>query len=1242
MAFENLFGTIKTETKPRTGNLFEGLFIKKEEPKVPQIRTVGLPEHLGGGRYKVGQPGELIKTPRSYAGMTTQEKQERDHIISVALGGTSESENLQYLKTTNEGRQEGKVSVEQGAINDYLDGKITLNQARLIVATKQQQIKGLTPTEREQTTKGQLGAGVGKLFGDIWGGFKKAVEFIKPEEEEIVDKERFDKLGVGITKFGDLAVRNPKTGNIIYTDTIGGVGRLKDVAKEGLDALGKYLLRSIKKTKLSVEVGQEVVETVSKQVKRLPEQVVKEPIKEVPKLTDDIAKAKAEGKSFEGWSKKPEFEYHLSKTPNLKEGETIAGQTTKRTGQTRGFVGGAENEIFTTKNPQFWHSQLAKEGENLNNVYLVEVKKPSPGGMLESGFDAQASNLPQDVRIIKKLGKVDKEFDAGYFEELKQSQLKQLWNKGDEVKVKPEVLQLEETFDQLSKRIDNTTNKTTIKTLEKQKEGISKQLFDIRDQAGKAELPKFMVTAAESIAPIKHQDDTVKGLFKNWTRSLLKSEQLANEYVKRIPKVSHNLDTILKYESGVKTNVSKEIKREFDKLYDVAKKNGIDIPYRRNYIPQVYDNTTEEIKEAMLRYMKDKGVDEQVINDYVSGIEELPKVISERLKLNPSFSKERAFPNYRTAIKYDLTPKYKQPAQLLANYKLELDKTIANKKFLESLAKKGEVVTVYKAKGDFQPINLPFSPKGYYAEPKLAKMLNGMFRNEEMLGLTETAFKFGATLSKTMQEIVLSAGIPRTNINFFTIGQLIKNLTAGEGKAAIAFIRSNFNSASIKYFRKNAEYLEKMANQGIDIVKNVSRYDDIYKKFGDVKGFNKKIGFTWRSFFEQKTFKSFIPQMQTQTFKNVYDNALKKMSAEEAEKLAGDTTKAFYGLFENVGRGKGTEDVISTTFFAPKFREGIIMTLYNTGKSITTEIFNPAFRKNRKLIAGMMLGYVGYNALNKELTGHYMWENPPGKEFDLMIPTEEGVEGDDVVYVPFMPSFLAFARNLVSGFIATAKGDISTAKQKFGSVFSMPVKLAAEVWANKDYFGREIYDANADKKTQLKQIAGYVFGFGKKGASGGINHPFVRELYNQIATDKPLYQSVSEAMEMPLKFSTMSSIEQQAFYEALRKKEAEEKRERAEFKPRYDEVKELLEAGDVEGATRLTEAMTEEEYKLYKSHKRSDKARANIDLEIKVFERYNQIQELMANGQIAEATNITESMTPEEYKAYKRLKNKLQ
>jgi len=174
--FENLFGTTQIK-KEQTGKMFSGLFdIQPIEPKkelnfymkkvidnaIAQ-RTKTLPEHLGGGEY-VASGSTVFKTPRSYADLDTREQQERDHIISVALGGTSSKTNLQYLKTTDEGRQEGKVSVEQKAINDFLNGRISVAEARAKIAHKQQQIKGLIPEQ--------------SVFNNLWGGIKQTGEDI--------------------------------------------------------------------------------------------------------------------------------------------------------------------------------------------------------------------------------------------------------------------------------------------------------------------------------------------------------------------------------------------------------------------------------------------------------------------------------------------------------------------------------------------------------------------------------------------------------------------------------------------------------------------------------------------------------------------------------------------------------------------------------------------------------------------------------------------------------------------------------------------------------------------------------------------------------------------------------------------------------------------------------------------------------------------------------------------------------
>ena len=742
-----------------------------------------------------------------------------------------------------------------------------------------------------------------------------------------------------------------------------------------------------------------------------------------------------------------------------------------------------------------------------------------------------------------------------------------------------------------------------------------------------AETKNIFGKLSESLTPLKHQDTEVRSIFKEWNRTILKGKETANAELAALPKEKNGLETILKYEKGQPTQSGDRIKKVFDSLFKEAKAKGLDVKYRENYLPQAYADKPEKVRFAVAEFLHDSAVDELIIKRYLDGIQELPKELSTRLKINPSFSKERVFPDYETAMKYGLTPRYTEPAQLAAYYKSELEKTVANKNLVEELLKKGKITTVESAGKNWKPLELPFSPKGYYAETKLAKMLNGLFRDENNLGFTDTLKKAIANASKTMQEIVLSAGVPKSDVNFFTIGQTIKNITAGDFKAVSAFGRANLNQASANYFKENADTLGKMANQGIDLGGRVGNYSTVYQSMKDIPGLSKKLGYLWHKAFNEKTFGSFMPQLYTQTFKEAEAKAIAKgMTSAEAERFAGDVTKNFYGLMENVGRAKGTEDALSAAFFAPKFREGIIRTLANTLKSVTSEIRNPSFYLNRRLFAGMTLTYAGYNALNKKLSGHYMWENPNGKEFDLEIPMKNG----DVTYIGFMPSFLAFARNMASGVINTAKGDFDTAKQKFGSTLSMPLKLATELWANKDYFDRPIYNETDTPALKLKKMAEY--------AGLSVNHPFLREIYRQLTTDKPLYQSVSEAMELPLKFSSMDKIAQQEFYDALDQQKEKKAQDLERFKPTYEKVQNLVDQGSVSEAQAIVDGLSDPEYEMYKSLKTADKRKQSNSNKIKMFDTYKKIQELIRQGNTNEAQRIVDGMTDDEYAAYQSLK----
>ena len=155
-------------------------------------------------------------------------------------------------------------------------------------------------------------------------------------------------------------------------------------------------------------------------------------VSKIPPDLQPLAQEARKYKSAEEFVNSPKFEYHLSNSSDLVEGKTFAEQTTKATSRNRGVGNSADEGIFSTNSPQFWAQQLEYDlgAKAPKNVYLVEVKNSSPGGMLESGIDAQASNAATDIRVIKKLG-TTADLNMGGIEALKKSQLTDIWERAN-------------------------------------------------------------------------------------------------------------------------------------------------------------------------------------------------------------------------------------------------------------------------------------------------------------------------------------------------------------------------------------------------------------------------------------------------------------------------------------------------------------------------------------------------------------------------------------------------------------------------------------------------------------------------------------------------------------------------------------------------------------------------------------------------------------------------------------------
>lgn len=826
-----------------------------------------------------------------------------------------------------------------------------------------------------------------------------------------------------------------------------------------------------------------------------------------------------------------------------------------------------------------------------------------------------------------------------------------------------EILGDEATRKARIERLKTKENETQqkLKDLEASKSRYTKLVEDahLNEAQKKSLFTKFKTY----LSPIKQQDAITQKIYMDWETSKIAAKEDANKlYEKYAGHPQNEIPDIIDYEAGANTPWVRDL---FDELFTQAKRADLNVYYKDNYIPHVYQEKPQEITDAIAQYMKDKSVDKEVIDQYKKD-GEIPEKIALKLKIRPTFTRIRSFPDYKTAMKYGLTPRFRTIAEHAAFYKEELDKTIANKKLVADLIKEGKVLDAHDAPESWVEVKLPGrSFRSYYASPDLAKSLNGQFRDEENLTGMQTIWKYGAKISQTMQEIHLSAGLPGTTINFFAIGQAIKSLTVGAGeaaklnfsgaatsvRAANAFLRANFNKASLKFFKDNEKYLNMMGDQNINISSRIGDYarnrktwkeimtpetaaelwtgakraGEEIKNVRSLSGASKALTGIFDSrligvpkdvfdkMFNEKTFTSMMPQMQVQVFKDIYEAAIKDgIDTAAAEKFAGETVKNEFGLIDDLGRTKDTKETLNSIFFAPKFREGLINIFTKAIKGFSTEFKNPAFARSRSFIIGLIISYAAYNYLNYKLNGNNMWDNEPGHEFDLKVP----LPGGKIVYTPLGPSVLSFVRNMASAAINFATGHNDVALQKAGTTLSMPLQLGTQIITNQDYFGRPIYDVTDSPYEKAKKAIGYM------GLS--VTHPYFSEWLKYYQGKQDIYQTLSQASELPLKFSTEEKAAMSRYYDGKDKQTEANARERAKITGAvdiYDQVQKLKAAGDLTQAESIVNGLSDKDYQQYQ-----------------MVMKYDQIAALKKAGKDAQAKAAGDALTNDEYLQYQAIK----
>lgn len=515
--------------------------------------------------------------------------------------------------------------------------------------------------------------------------------------------------------------------------------------------------------------------------------------------------------------------------------------------------------------------------------------------------------------------------------------------------------------------------------------------------------------------------------------------------------------------------------RKFNELYSYAQQSGLDINFLKNYITHVWKQSPDDVQQIM-------------------------KSASKKFK----FAKERSIPTYEQGIQLGLTPKYTNPSQIVGEYLTRLEKTKANIEFINVL-KHQDIISSKLGVGQIALHGIGMD--GYYAKPQVAGLINDMFKPEQSGGMLHMA----GNLAGTVQDISMAGGVPFTPVNAFSMGQMLKEATAGRIISPMrSLIRSLSDDASQGYFKNNLDVIKEMQLNGIPIRTSYD-FGNFYKN----PILKKTLGEHWSDAFNKPTFERFIPQLQIEFFKS----AKKNLGSSE---LASKATKAFYGIIneEVLGRPKATSEFLQTFFFAPKFRQSMMSFwgyAFNPKELIKKENF-----ALRRFWVGLGLTVAAYDALNYKGTGKHLWENPEGKKMTALIPI-----GETTLGMPLLPSIATLPRMFVSMVDHLVQGNVKEAGLEGRKSASILVKPFLDVMANENYFGQEIYKETDDTKDKWKKILGHI--------AGSWSHPYLRETIAVLNGQKPVGQAIINATEAPIRFYKSQNLVSSEFWNQYEK-----------------------------------------------------------------------------------------------------------
>ncbi len=401
-----------------------------------------------------------------------------------------------------------------------------------------------------------------------------------------------------------------------------------------------------------------------------------------------------------------------------------------------------------------------------------------------------------------------------------------------------------------------------------------------------------------------------------------------------------------------------EVKAYFNTKLAQLKDTGIEMGEQKNYLPQLWNESPEEVAAIFAKH--DKAVKELELLELKNLSPEEQK--NRRLTLKPSFSLEKTIETYKIGKKLGLTPRFEKVSDLMAWYEEYANKTIEDRLMYNYLKENNLIKPTQAAPKNWVALNSEVFPsilgskEGKPGQTFSApRDIGGIINNYLVTQPANTVMRWldkAADVKDVAKNIMLTGGVPNTGLNAHGFNILRRAITSpmfSMGDKVQVAKDMVFSKRANARFAKYEQYLDQAVRDGLTLSaegfsKTGSPTEHIFKNAQSrpVKMFEKALA-VQEKWLSDPLFKDIIPTVKMEYYLKLKD----KVGGIKAAQM---TNERFGGInTEQLFRDRSVQTLMRAALLAPDWLE----TNFKLAKGSLTSFKDPENPASKQYMAAV-------------------------------------------------------------------------------------------------------------------------------------------------------------------------------------------------------------------------------------------------------------------------------------------------